>query len=445
MKDRHWISLVASIRHGQSVLILGPEIPITGQSIDSQVESATSFCSALTAKLTAELEEDNRRVTGETLATVAQQYEDADGFGANALRASAEHFYKSPRFTPSDVHSAIASFPFSLIITTCHDDLLIQAFKKAGKNPVVYRYHMRGDKRDNPEITMPYSPQSPLIFHLFGDAQRPGSLVLSENDLLDFLMAVVSERPPLPNSLQRALKKAGQSFLFIGFGIKNWYLRVLLKVLVRSLELNRSGAAIATESLRELTQQDRERIVLFYQRGTRIEVEDTDVEIFLNELSRRVEAEGGIADESIPAGPRPRVFISYASEDSDIAARVLGALQKSGFEPWFDKDSLTGGDLWDESIQDELNNTDFALVLYTQALCDKVDSYVNKEINLARQRARNVRGSFLIPLRTTEISDDQRIRELHDFHEMPLRPDSFDEDMTKVISTMRRDYQRRLR
>jgi hypothetical protein len=445
MKGRHWISLVASIRHGQSILILGPEIPITAESTDSQKEGATSFCGALTAELAAELEEDNRRVTGKALASVAQQYEDTDGFGANALRASAEHFYKSPRFTPSDVHTAIASFPFSLILTTCHDDLLIQALKKAGKHPVVYRYHMRGDKRDNPEFSAPFSPQSPLVFHLFGDARRPGSQVLSENDLLDFLIAVVSERPPLPNSLKRALKKAGQSFLFIGFGIKNWYLRVLLKMLVRSLELDRSGAAIATESLRELSQQDRERIVLFYQRGTRIEVEDMDIENFLNELSRRVEAEGGIANESIPAGPRPCVFISYASEDSEIAVRVFDALQKTGFEPWFDKDALAGGDLWDESIQDGLNNTDFTLVLYTQALCDKTDSYVNKEINLARQRASSVRGSFLIPLRTAEISDEQRIRELHDFQEMPLSPDSFDEDMAKVISTMRRDYQRRLR
>ncbi len=445
MKNRHWISLVASIRHGQSILILGPEIPVMAQPTDSQDESTTSFCGALTAELSAELEEDNRRVTGKTLATVAQQYEDADGFGANALRASAEQFYKSPRFKPSDVHTAIASFPFSLILTTCYDDLLIQALEKAGKHPVVHRYHMRGDKRDNPEITMPFSPQSPLVFHLFGDARRPGSLVLSENDLMDFLIAVVSGRPPLPNSLQRALKKTGRSFLFIGFGIKNWYLRVLLKMLVRSLELNRSGAAIATESLHELTQLDREQIVLFYQRGTRIEVEDMDTGEFLNELSRRVEAEGGIANESIPAGPRPRVFISYASEDGELAVRIFDVLQKSGFEPWFDKDSLTGGDLWDESIQDGLNNTDFTLVLYTRALCDKSDSYVNKEINLARQRAASVRGSFLIPLRTTEISDEQRIRELHDFQEMPLLPDSFDEDMAKLISNMRREYQRRLR
>lgn len=443
MKDRHWISLVASIRHGQCVLVLGQEIPARMNSDARQGD--VDMSDALTAKLVAELEEDNRRVIGDTLPAIAQQYEDAEGFGAHALRALAEKFYKSPNFAPSQTHAALASLPFSLILTTSQDDLLTSALKAAGKDPIVGRYNLRGDKRNNPEMVLPGPPQSPLVFHLFGDAQEPASLVLSENDLLDFLIAIVSERPPLPNSVVRALKRAGQSFLFVGFGIKNWYLRVLLKVLVRTLELNRTGEAIATEPLRGLSQNDREQTVLFYQRGTRIEVEDADISAFLGELSRRIETEGGIVEQAIPWGPRPRVFISYAREDSDLAVKVFDTLQKAGFEPWFDKESLSGGDLWNERIQEELNVTDFTLVLYTPALCAKTDSYVNKEINLARQRALNVRGSFLIPLQTAEIAAENRIHELSGYQEMLLRPTSFDEDITKIVSTMRRDYQRRLR
>ena len=98
----------------------------------------------------------------------------------------------------------------------------VQALKAAGKEPIVQRYHLRGDKRDNTEFMLPGSPRTPVVYHLFGDAQEPGSLVLSENDLLDFLVAIVSERPPLPNSLVRALKRVGQSFLFVGFGIRHW-------------------------------------------------------------------------------------------------------------------------------------------------------------------------------------------------------------------------------
>ncbi len=443
MKERHWNSLVTSIQHGQSILVLGREIPA---KMDSGARASDiDMYEAMTTKLVAELEEDGRHILGDTLPAVAQQYEDADGFGAHTLRALAEKFYKSPNFIPSQTHAALAALPFSLILTTCQDDLLSRALKDVGKNPIVSRYNLRGDKRDNPEIVFPLSPQFPLVFHLFGDAQQPASLVLSENDLLDFLIAIISERPPLPNSLIRSLKKVGQSFLFVGFGIKNWYLRVLLKVLVRVLGLNRTGEAIATEPLRGLSEKDREQTVLFYQRGTRIEVEDADISDFLSELSRRIEAEGGILEQVFPSGPRPRVFISYAREDSDLAAKVFDALQKSGFEPWFDKESLTGGDLWNERIQEELDATDFTLVLYTPALCTKIDSYVNKEINLARQRALYVRGSFLIPLRTTEISSENRIKELVEYQEMLLRSTNFEEDISKVISTMRRNHQLRLR
>jgi hypothetical protein len=333
-------------------------------------------------------------------------------------------------------------------VTTCQDTLLTQALKGAGKMPITQRYHLRGDKRDNPEFVLPGSPSSPVVFHLFGDAEEPSSLVLSENDVLDFLIKVVSERPPLPNSLLRALKRLGQSVLFVGFGIRRWDLRILLKVLLRAFELHRSGPAIAAEPLHGLLQSDREEeeMILFYQRGTRVELEDDDVGAFLTKLSQRLEVEGGFAGQAAPVGPRPRVFISYAREDGDLASRVFDALQKAYFEPWLDRESLGGGDDWDKRIEADLDASDFTLVLYTRAFCRNTDSYVNKEVALARDRALRVRGCFLIPLRTSEITDADRIDELRKYDEMQLRPDAgFEEDIANVISTMRREYQRRNR
>jgi hypothetical protein len=139
------------------------------------------------------------------------------------------------------------------------------------------------------------------------------------------------------------------------------------------------------------------------------------------------------------------VFISYAHEDRDLASRVFDALRNANFEPWLDRESLEGGHDWDRCIQDDLDATDFTLVLYTPMLCRKTDSYVNKEIALACRRALEVRGPFLIPLRTGSIADADRVSELRQFNEMDLRPESFTEDMSRVISTMRREYQRRNR
>ena len=238
-----------------------------------------SFAEELTGALARELEEDDKRVTGTTLAAVAQQYEDA--FGPIALKALAEKSYKSPQFVPSQIHAALAELPFSLILTTCQDDLMAHALQAADKAPIVQRYHFRGDTRDNPYVPLPNSPKTPLVYHLFGNAHEPDSLVLSENDLLDFLIAIVADRPPLPSSLLRALKRGPQSFLFIGFGITQWYLRVLLKVLMRSLEFHRTGSkTVATEPLLGLSEVDREQTILFYQRGTAIELEDAETGAF---------------------------------------------------------------------------------------------------------------------------------------------------------------------
>jgi hypothetical protein len=427
--------------------MLGSEIPVKVASTTSTTAStdSTTLAEELRRRLARELEEDNRSANGTTLAALAQQYEDTEGFGPTTLRATAEMALTSRLYSPSSVHEQLAALPFSLIVTTSQDSLLEQALKAAGKAPVTQRYHLRGDKRENPEFVVPGSPASPVVFHLFGSAEEPSSLVLSENDVLDFLIRVVSERPPLPNSLLRVLKRIGQSFLFVGFGIRHWDLRILLKILLRALELNRSGPAVAAEPLDSLIQSDRDEMILFYQRGTRVELEDADVGTFLTKLSERLEADGGFVGQAVPLGPRPRVFISYAREDAALASKVFDALQKAYFEPWLDQESLQGGDDWNKRIEADLDASDFVLVLYTPEFCRKTDSYVNKEVALACERALRVRGSFLIPVRTVDLTEEDRVDALRKFDEMELRETDFDEDFSKIVSTLKREYQRRNR
>lgn len=447
MKERHWNNLVGSLRHGNCVLMLGSEIPVKVGSTSSTAAStdSTTLAEELRRRLARELEEDNRSASGTTLAALAQQYEDTEGFGPTTLRATAEMALTSRLYSPSSVHEQLAALPFSLIVTTSQDSLLEQALKAAGKSPVSQRYHLRGDKRENPEFVVPGSPASPVVFHLFGSAEEPSSLVLSENDVLDFLIRVVSERPPLPNSLLRVLKRIGQSFLFVGFGIRHWDLRILLKILLRALELNRSGPAVAAEPLDSLIPSDRDEMILFYQRGTRVELEDADVGTFLTKLSERLEADGGFVGQAAPLGPRPRVFISYAREDAALASKVFDALQKAYFEPWLDQESLQGGDDWNKRIEADLDASDFVLVLYTPEFCRKTDSYVNKEVALACERALRVRGSFLIPVRTVDLTEEDRVDALRKFDEMELRETDFDEDFSKIVSVLKREYQRRNR
>ena len=48
------------------------------------------------------------------------------------------------------------------------------------------------------------------------------------------------------------------------------------------------------------------------------------------------------------------VFLSYASQDADAAARIGAALGAAGIEVWFDRSELRGGDAWDQQIRRQI-------------------------------------------------------------------------------------------
>jgi hypothetical protein len=109
MKERHWTNLVSSLRQGQCILALGPEVPADSEEAAGSADTPVTYVDALKDRLAKELEEDGRRVTATNLAGVAHQYEDAEVFGQGALRSQAVKFYASARLEPSAIHLAINS------------------------------------------------------------------------------------------------------------------------------------------------------------------------------------------------------------------------------------------------------------------------------------------------------------------------------------------------
>jgi hypothetical protein len=78
------------------------------------------------------------------------------------------------------------------------------------------------------------TPADPLVFHLHGHYQVPRSLVLTENDHVDFLVNISRDPALLPPRIQRAL--AGASLLFIGYDPTEWNFRILLRGLIATTE-----------------------------------------------------------------------------------------------------------------------------------------------------------------------------------------------------------------
>ena len=78
------------------------------------------------------------------------------------------------------------------------------------------------------------SPEDPLVYHLHGRLDILESLVLTEDDYLDFLVAISQDDRLLPHPIQKAL--AGSSLLFIGYRLADWDFRVLHRGLVMAGE-----------------------------------------------------------------------------------------------------------------------------------------------------------------------------------------------------------------
>jgi len=285
-------------------------------------------------------------------------------------------------------------------------------------------------------------PAAPLVYHLRGVVSEPPSLVLTERDVLELLERVLAQRPGLPDAVAAHLQKRDTTFLFLGAGLRREYLRVLL----HAMKINRDDRSLAVEQGGPPASEP-DDTVLFYERG-KITLYDAPIGEFVDDLLSRFQASGGAVVEaaSAPAAARPRVFISYASEDAARAKRLFDGLEGAGFDTWLDKARLEGGDRWDATIEDEIGRSDYILILQTRARARKIDGYVNAEIGLALKRAGHVRAPFkcLIPLR---IDPCDILQDLAAYQTEPLGVDAagYDEDLRRLVSLLRRDYQLRQR
>jgi len=84
-------------------------------------------------------------------------------------------------------------------------------------------------------------------------------------------------------------------------------------------------------------------------------------------------------------GKRPRIFLSHASEDTDVAQKVALALQQEGYEVFFDRNSLPPGVGFNRAIREELFEADlFIFLISPAALAD--GRYTRTELKLAREK-----------------------------------------------------------
>jgi SIR2-like domain len=132
--------------------------------------------------------------------------------------------------TPSPALCALAELNFPLIITTNYDRLFEDALLMAGKNPTTAVYQPKSTARAEDPLQDP-SPQNPFTFKIHGDINTPESLVITDEDYIDFVLRMTApgEFNPVPDTFYFRLSK--WPTLFIGYSLLDYNLRLLLKTL----------------------------------------------------------------------------------------------------------------------------------------------------------------------------------------------------------------------
>src|SRR5688572_4062885 len=104
--------------------------------------------------------------------------------------------------------------------------------------------------------------------------------------------------------------------------------------------------------------------------------------------------------------PTGAVFLSYASEDADAAARICETLRAAGVEVWFDKSELRGGDAWDSQIKKQIHECALFIPLISAHTNARSEGYFRGEWHLAIRRLHNMAedAAFLVPV----VIDDTR-------------------------------------
>jgi adenylate cyclase len=101
------------------------------------------------------------------------------------------------------------------------------------------------------------------------------------------------------------------------------------------------------------------------------------------------------------------VFISYASQDSEVAYRIRDTLSQSGLEIWFDQSELRGGDAWDASIRQQIRECALFVPLISSNTNLRSEGYFRLEWKLAVDRSHLMADDqpFLLPLVIDDTPD----------------------------------------
>jgi hypothetical protein len=144
----------------------------------------------------------------------------------------------------TDANQVLARLGSAVYITTNPFECLTEALLAAGRTPCVEHARWSDTVIGPPPIweqdrDFRPTPERPLVYHLFGRWSHSESLVLTEDDLLEFVIGARAGERIFPNQLRAHLTDS--KLLFLGFGLEELEFRVAYRSLLGFIAKTREG------------------------------------------------------------------------------------------------------------------------------------------------------------------------------------------------------------
>ena len=147
-----------------------------------------------------------------------------------------------PDFTaPDEPHAVLARLPLPIYLTTNYDDFMVQALRREQRDPrreiCCWNKKLEDLVAASDDFThdlegLDPDDEHPLVFHIHGCEGLKESIVVTEDDYLQFLAGASNNRDMTPARIRQALSET--TLLFVGYSLRDWTFRVLWRSLVAS-------------------------------------------------------------------------------------------------------------------------------------------------------------------------------------------------------------------
>ena len=235
MSDDHNLARVAQFQYSQ-------EEKGGSVSLGSWQDPREKYIQFLISRLIALGENDERYKSDEEYRNVVSEFRKSSKRKTHLFSEVATQL-GYPRFVFEDPLRLLARLPVKIYITTSYSNFLERALEKEGKTPRTQvcfcAENLITDADHLPDREFRPTEKTPAVVHLFGLEDYIETLVLSEDDYINFLMnAAVNYNSDdmFPSYLRLALPKS--SLALLGYHLREWDFRTLFRFISRIRNTN---------------------------------------------------------------------------------------------------------------------------------------------------------------------------------------------------------------